>query len=151
MILQNISEIIQRDLNKVKEELRQYNNTSDLWRVIPGISNSGGNLCLHLAGNLRHFIGAELGNTGYVRERDLEFIQKDLDTRFLIELTDITMAEVTSTLKQLDPARLTDDFPKEIGGIRRDTRYVLLHLMSHLGYHLGQINYHRRIVSSLQM
>lgn len=151
MILPNISEIIQRDLNKVKEELRQYNNTSDLWRVVPGISNSGGNLCLHLAGNLRHFIGAELGNTGYVRERDLEFSHKDLDSGFLIDLTDITLAEVSSTLNQLDSARLTDSFPKEFAGIRRDTQYVLLHLMSHLAYHLGQINYHRRIVSSLQM
>ncbi|MDQ3051010.1 MAG: DinB family protein [Bacteroidota bacterium] len=151
MTVQHISEIIQRDLNKIKEELLQYKNSRDLWYVIPGISNSGGNLCLHLAGNLRHFIGAVLGNSGYSRERELEFSQKDLDMDFLIQLIDTTMVEVKSTLEQLDPGRLPEAFPKDIGGINRDTHYALLHLMSHLGYHLGQINYHRRIISSLQM
>jgi Protein of unknown function (DUF1572) len=151
MIRLHLQTILERDLLKLKEELHQYSSPGTIWVVAPGISNCAGNLSLHIAGNLRHFIGAVLGKTGYVRDRDLEFTQKDVTLAQLDALIDTTIAEVTNTLKQLDPAILTSEFPKEVGGLKRDTLFVLLHLMSHLSYHLGQINYHRRIVSSLEM
>ncbi len=148
MIHQHIAEIIQRDLSKVKEELLLYPDSESVWKVVPGITNSGGNLCLHLAGNLRHFIGAVIGNTGYIRERDLEFSSKGYDAAYITDLLDKAAAEVAETFKNLDPEILTKSFPKDVGGIQRDTHYVLLHLMAHLSYHLGQINYHRRIITS---
>jgi len=151
MINHDISQILIRDLNKLKEELNLYPDNQSMWKVIPGTSNTGGNLSLHLAGNLRHFIGAVLGNTGYIRERDLEFSTKDVELKELISQIDITISEVNNALENLDPAVLSQEFPKEIGGMKRDTGFVLLHLMSHLSYHLGQINYHRRIVTSLKM
>ena len=151
MINQHISQIIQRDLSKAKDELHLYTNQDTIWKVVPGISNSAGNLCLHLVGNLRHFIGAELGHTGYVRNRDLEFSQKEVDLKELDALIDITLAEVGKALEQMDHTTLSKEFPKDIGGVKRDTLFVLLHLLSHLNYHLGQSNYHRRIVSSLEM
>jgi uncharacterized damage-inducible protein DinB len=142
-----VSTILERDLNKLKEEIHQYNNQDDLWKVVPGIANSGGNLILHLVGNLRHFIGAVLGNTGYVRNRDLEFSTKNTSVAELDAMIEITIVEITTTLQQLDPLVLGKEFPKEVGGMKRDTAYILLHLLAHFSYHLGQVNYHRRIIS----
>ena len=143
-----ISSILERDLNKLREELHQYKSPDDLWKVVPGIANCGGNLILHLAGNLRHFIGAELGNSGYIRQRDLEFSTKNISVSELDELITTTTRETTQALQQLDPAILSKEFPKEVGGMKRDTAYILLHLLAHFSYHLGQINYHRRIIST---
>lgn len=125
-----------------------YPDNESVWKVIPGISNSGGTLCLHLAGNLRHFIGAVIGNSGYVRERDLEFSSKGHDTQYIIDRLDKAAMEVNNAFQNFDTEILSKEFPKDIGGIQRDTTYVLLHLLAHLSYHLGQINYHRRIVTS---
>jgi uncharacterized damage-inducible protein DinB len=143
-----VSSILERDLNKLREELHAYKTSEDLWKVIPGIANSAGNLVLHLAGNLRHFIGAELGKTVYIRQRELEFSTKHVAVAELDELISITTRETTEALRQLDPAVLSKEFPKEVGGMKRDTAYILLHLLAHFSYHLGQINYHRRIISS---
>ena len=62
-----------------------YKNEEDVWKIKEGISNSAGNLTLHLLGNLNHFIGATLGNTGYVRERDKEFSLKNIPRIQLVE------------------------------------------------------------------
>ena len=72
-MLQTLSSFFRKDLSKLIGEIDLYKNETDLWKIKDGISNSGGNLTLHLIGNLNHFIGATLGNTGYVRERDKEF------------------------------------------------------------------------------
>ena len=151
MINSDISQILERDLNKLKEELLAYPDAGMIWLLIPGISNSAGNLALHLAGNLRHFIGAELGHTGYIRDRDKEFTQKDVPLPDIIKLIDLTIAEVSKTLEQLDPSALTNQFPKEVGGMKKETQFILLHLLAHLTYNLGQINYHRRILSAHKM
>src|SRR5688572_6459037 len=107
MINLHISQIIQRDLAKVKEELRQYQDQDSIWKVIPGTANSGGNLALHIAGNLRHFIGAVIGDTGYVREREVEFSQKDVDVTILYALIDTTIAEIAPVLDNIGTAALT--------------------------------------------
>ena len=143
-----VMSLYERELKKLKEELNLYHNQEDLWKIAPGTTNSAGNLILHLAGNLRHFIGAELGNTGYVRQRELEFSEKNVAKEDLDALIDVTIKEVNNTLSNLDPAILNKDFPKEIGGVKRDTTFVMLHLLGHLNYHLGQVNYHRRFISS---
>src|SRR5688500_18369221 len=100
-----VKELFERDLKKLKEELKLYNQ-EDLWKIAPGTANSGGNLILHLAGNLRHFIGAVLGNTGYIRQRDLEFSEKNVSKSDLEALIDITIQEVNDTLSKLDTAVL---------------------------------------------
>ena len=148
MLHLNVMAILERDLGKLKEEIRQYRNQQCLWKVAPGTTNSGGNLVLHLCGNLRHFIGAVLGRSSYVREREREFSDKNLHPGELIKIVEATVHEVIPVLKNLDPRQLQEDFPKEIGGVKRNTAFVLLHLLGHFSYHLGQINYHRRIISS---
>ncbi|HMT28515.1 MAG TPA: DUF1572 family protein [Bacteroidia bacterium] len=139
MMTHDIKAILIRD--------HMYENTSDMWKILPGTSNSAGNLTLHLIGNLRHFIGHELGNSGYVRKRDEEFSTKNVSLTVLDSLLTICIAEISSALDGFDTTKLTNLFPKEVGGEKRDTSFVLLHLLGHFSYHLGQINYHRRMIS----
>lgn len=147
MIKDVLTQIYERDLNKVIEEIRLYQTEEDLWRVDPGISNSGGNLALHLIGNINHFFGALLGGTGYKRERDLEFSQKQVSRAEIIEGLENSVQVLRETLENLPEEDLHRDYPQEFGGGPQKTIFVIVHLLSHLNYHLGQINYHRRFLS----
>jgi uncharacterized damage-inducible protein DinB len=143
----NLSRLINRELTSLRDELLAYPNEADLWQVPKGIPNSAGNLALHLVGNLRFFIGTQLGATGYVRDRDAEFAKKGVPRAEIVQGIETTIDEVTRTLATLDPATLEKPFPVEIGGNRLQTDMFLQHLASHLAYHLGQIDYHRRVVT----
>ena len=146
MLKEAVLAIFDRDLNKLKEEISLYSDESKLWMVEEGISNSAGNLCLHLIGNLNHFIGATLGNNGYVRNRDSEFSLKDVPVKDLLESIDKTKTVIAETLPKLTDADIAKEFPLEVMGKRFPTGFFLLHLSAHLSYHLGQINYHRRLL-----
>jgi hypothetical protein len=147
MTAQLFQEIIIRDVRKMKEELSLYKNESDIWKLTPGVSNSAGTLALHLTGNLNHFIGAVLGGTGYVREREKEFSDRNVPREKLIAGLDGAEQVVAKTLPSLSDEKLTMDFPIEFMG-KRTTLSVLIVLTTHLGYHLGQVNYHRRILTA---
>lgn len=147
MMKETLSELFLRDLDKAKEEITLYTEESKLWVLKGGISNSAGNLCLHLIGNLNHFIGATLGQTGYLRERDKEFSMKNIPREDLVNSLQETRQIVQRTLAKLSDADLENNFPLEKHGQLVSTGHMLLHLYAHLNYHLGQINYHRRLVS----
>ena len=146
MLYQSLPYFFERDLLKLKEEINGYKNEADLWVVKNEISNSAGNLCLHLIGNLKHFIGATLGNTGYVRTRDLEFSSKNVPLQRLNEEIDLVLTVVKDTLGKLPAADYEKDFPLLMQNQTVSTGQMLLHLLTHLSYHLGQINYHRRLI-----
>lgn len=148
MITLHLIPLFQKDLDKLKEEISLYPKDEQLWQIREGISNSGGNLCLHLTGNLQHFIGAVLGDSGYVRNRDAEFRLKNVPRSKLLEDIDITRSVVTDTLEQLSKSELQKDYPLPVlDEEKTNTSYFLLHLLNHLNYHIGQINYHRRIIT----
>ncbi len=136
-----------RDLEGLRREIALYPDDDAPWRMLPGFPNSGGNLALHLAGNLRHFVGAQLGGTGYVRTREAEFESAGLTRAALDAEIQRTVADVDRALTALDPARLDEPYPLAIGDRQVVTRLFLLHLTVHLAYHLGQIDYHRRAVT----
>ena len=146
MFLKTLTEFFERDLLKVKEELGMYKQESDIWLIPTGINNSGGNLVLHLVGNLKHFIGATLGSSGYERQRDLEFSSKDVPRQQMLEMLDETISVVTTSLERLSNADMEKNFPLEKHGSTVSNTHMLLHLLTHLNYHLGQLNYHRRLV-----
>ncbi len=98
---QIISLLLQRDLEKLKQELLQYRDETLIWKTVPGISNSAGNLCLHLVGNLNIYIGAELGQSGYIRNREQEFSQKDIQRDELIRKIENTILVVAKVLQHL--------------------------------------------------
>lgn len=137
-----------RELTSLKAELLAYQTEADIWRVLPGISNSAGNLALHLAGNLEHFIGAILGKSGYVRNRDAEFSSTGIPRSELIRLVDSAIAVVDRTLNDLDPVVFSAEFPEPVAKVRLNTGDFVTHLAAHLAYHLGQVDYHRRIVTA---
>jgi len=148
MLLETLIKIFNRDLNKLKEEINAYNNESNLWIVDKAVSNCAGNLCLHIVGNLNHFIGAELGETGYVRQRDLEFSLKNVPKAELLSQVDEVMIIVENTLSKLTPKDLEKEYRRKVFEDYMTTGYFLVHLSTHLAYHLGQINYHRRLLDS---
>ena len=143
----SLNKVMQRNLVQLKKEMSAYNNEKDLWLMAGEIPNSAGTLCLHLCGNLQHYIGAMLGNSGYVRQRDAEFSTRDVPIAELQLLIDTTMDVVSTTLSELDTNTLAENYPEEVFGTPMSKEYFLIHLSAHLGYHLGQINYHRRLLA----
>jgi len=143
-MIQDLSTILLRDLDTVIREIGLYPDDAAVWGELPGVPNSAGTLGLHLAGNLRHFIGATLGATGYVRDRDLEFSARGLPRTEILAPLRAAREEVEATLAKLDPATLDAPYPLVLAERRLPTRLFLLQLAVHLTYHLGQIDYHRR-------
>ncbi len=146
MIIQTLQSIFERDLNKLKTEIELYNNEQSLWVVEKAIANAAGNLCLHLIGNLNSFIGATLGGSGYVRNRELEFSLKDVPRKELIEKIEATIPVVKNALATVTAQQLEAEYPIVVFKEKVSTELFLVHLATHLSYHLGQINYHRRLL-----
>lgn len=146
MITESLRSLYSRDLNKLKAEIEAYQNEENLWKTDKNIANSAGNLTLHLVGNLNHFLGTHLGNTGYVRQRDLEFSSKNIPKAELIEKVKATAAMIDSVLSHLSDDDLKKEYPLVVFESAMTTDYFLIHLLAHLDYHLGQINYHRRLL-----
>ena len=151
MFLPTLLSIFQHDLQQLADEINLYETEADLWRVPTGISNSAGNLTLHLIGNLNHFIGATLGQSGYVRNRDLEFADKYVARATMLEQIERTKEVVTQTLTNLPEEGLNEPFPLMKHEQNRSTTFMLLHILAHLNYHLGQINYHRRLLKATEV
>lgn len=147
MLRRVLAEIYERDLDKLRTEITSYENEADLWKAADGISNPAGNLCLHLTGNLKHFFGATLGATGFVRDRDAEFADKNVPRSEMLADVDATKNIVLSTIAGLTEEDLDKPYPIEVFGHPMTTGYFLTHLATHFNYHLGQINYHRRLLS----
>ena len=131
----------------MRREVDAYPNDGAPWRMMPGIPNAGGTLVLHCAGNLQHYIGAVLGRTGYVRDRAAEFNRRDVPRSELGAELERAMSAVEGTLAALPAAELQRPFPVEVGGRILATDTFLAHAASHLAYHLGQLDYHRRLVT----
>jgi uncharacterized damage-inducible protein DinB len=144
----SVRKLIERDLTKLEEEITLYPSEESVWRVGGDIKNSGGNLCLHLCGNLQHFIGTILGETGYVRNRDFEFAAKGIFKAELVSEIQKTKHAVSSSLEKLDPKLLSQEYPAKVFDYSMTTTHFLIHLTTHLGYHLGQVNYHRRLLTA---
>lgn len=143
-----VAKIIVRDLRALGRELEAYPSEEAVWAVPPGVANSAGTLTLHLVGNIQHFIGAQLGRSGYRRDRDAEFTTRDTTRAELGRAIEGTIAMIEATLPALGEEQLAEPFPMEVAGVRVRTDDFLVHLAVHLGYHLGQVDYHRRLTGA---
>jgi hypothetical protein len=143
----DIATILVRELEGFSREVSMFPDDVSLWATVPGISNSAGNLALHVAGNLRHFIGAFLGGDAYVRNRETEFACRSGTREEVISELQRTAEIVRKTLGEFPENRLGEDFPELLMGMRIRTGLFLLHLCAHAGFHLGQAGYLRRIVT----
>lgn len=147
MINASLSALLTRELRAVKRELDLYPDDASVWRAIPGVPNSGGTLALHLAGNIQHFVGAILGRSGYVRDRDAEFAKRDVPRPELQAGLDAAIAAVERTFGGLADDALARPYPEPIAGRTVHATTFGMHLLAHLAYHLGQMDTHRRAVS----
>lgn len=138
--------LFERDLDKLEAEIKQYPDEASLWKLEGDIKNPAGNLCLHLCGNLQHYIGVQLGDSDYQRNRPLEFSARGVSRALLLNEVQKTRHVVSATLKKLNDESIRQMYPEEVLGYPMTTVFFLTHLLAHLGYHLGQINYHRRLV-----
>jgi uncharacterized damage-inducible protein DinB len=147
-MIETLTQLFLRDLEKLKTEITSFKDEKKIWEVSGDIKNSAGNLCLHLCGNLQHFIGAVLGNSGYLRYRDAEFSKKNVPIRELVAEVNMTVNVVEKTLKELKEDDLQKIYPINVFGYEMTTEYLLTNMVTHLTYHLGQINYHRRLLDN---
>lgn len=148
MLKETLKILFNRDLKRLRNEIEQYNNEDDIWKIEGQINNSAGNLCLHLVGNLNTYIGKELGNTGYLRNRELEFYAKNIPRQELIQMVENTIKMINQTLDYFDENLLETEYPILVFDHKTSTEYLLVHLTTHLTYHLGQVNYHRRLIEN---
>ncbi len=138
--------LFERDLTRLKVELNLYSDEQIIWQTTGQISNTAGNLTLHLLGNLNTYIGAVLGGTEYVRDRPAEFSLKNIPRESLLEQIDALLIILKTTLSELPDTVLEEEYPLLVFEEKTSTEYLLVHLTTHLTYHLGQINYHRRLL-----
>ncbi|MBK8553289.1 MAG: DUF1572 family protein [Ignavibacteria bacterium] len=135
-------------LNALKTEISSYKNEGNIWKLEGSISNTPGNLCLHICGNLNHFYGAVIGNTGYVRDRDLEFSARNVSRKDLIKGIEDTKKMIENIFDGLTLNDVNKIYPIDKFGDNITYGFIFSRLISHLTYHLGQINYHRRILDN---
>jgi hypothetical protein len=146
-IVSAVRAVLLRDLDALAAQVRAYPGDAALWQPVPGIANPGGTLALHLVGNLRAYVGAELGKTGFGRDRDAEFSTRGLSRAEVLGRIAAARLDVDRALARLPDSALAQPFAQEVGGARLTTGQLLLHLVAHFGYHLGQVDYHRRAVT----
>jgi uncharacterized damage-inducible protein DinB len=142
-----IAAILDRDLQALRREVEAYPDERALWRAVPGITNTAGTLVLHLTGNLQHYLGARLGGTGYVRDRAAEFARREVPRAELLREIEAARSAARASLADLSETQLAADYPETIAGVRVATGEYLVHLTTHFAYHLGQLDYHRRVVT----
>ncbi len=138
---------IVRELQGFIREVAACADDTSLWDVRPGVTNSVGNLALHVCGNLQHFVGQVLGKTGYARQRDREFNQRDGSRGDVVGELQTTIGMMATVLPTLSSTTLESDFPEQVGGQTINTAQFLVHLGAHLSFHLGQAGYLRRVIA----
>ena len=147
MLLPSVIAILDRDLRALRREIEAYPDEASLWVTPSGVPNSSGTLALHLAGNVQHYMGARMGSTGYVRDRPAEFARRNVPREEIVQEIEAARKSLTAIPGGLGVRDLSGDFPEVIGNLRFETGDYLIHLVSHFNFHLGQIDYHRRMVT----
>ncbi|HQV39823.1 MAG TPA: DinB family protein [Flavobacteriales bacterium] len=145
-MIEHLSTLFDRDLQRLRTEIEVFNKEADLWEVSGSVTNSAGNLCLHLCGNLEHFIGGVLGGSGYVRDREHEFAARNIPRSMLLAGIDSTRDALAKAFSTMSDEHLDKTFPLKVLGDDMTIAYFMLHLEGHLNYHLGQVNYLRRML-----
>ncbi len=148
MITDTLKNLIIRDLGTLKQEILAYQNEEKLWYIEKGILNSAGNLCLHLIGNLNTYFGAEFGHTGYIRNRPDEFALKNMPRAELVDKIEKTVSMIGKAFDMISKEQLNEisKFENTVKNVTNE--YFFVHLAMHLSYHLGQVNYHRRLLDN---
>jgi hypothetical protein len=148
MLIETLTRLYEQGLTKLRTEIEGYSNEGDLWKSGGEIPNSAGNLALHLIGNLNHFFGATISKSGYVRDREAEFSSGGVSKAEMISQIDKAVVVINEAFAKLTAEDLATRYPIEFQNEAVSTEYVLTYLLGHFNYHLGQIDYHRRLIGA---
>ena len=143
MLNSTLANFYERDIRKMIEEVNLFGNEEHLWQTQGTVRNSCGNLVLHIIGGMNYLIGTTLAHTGYIRDRDLEFLRKGVGRKDLVVQLEQLIPMINETLNTVS---LEENYPHTFDDATRTNGYVLVQLSLHLNYHLGQVNYLRRIL-----
>ena len=143
----DLRRLLVRELEAFAREVELFPDDASLWKTLPGVTNSAGNLALHVCGNLKHYLGGVLGGSGYVRNRDLEFASRAGSRDDVARQLRETAGIVRQTLARLSAEGLAAPYPEPIANMQLPCGRWLMHLAVHLGFHLGQAGYLRRVVT----
>lgn len=138
--------LFDRDLGKLSQQIESFPNDEALWQTLPGVTNAAGNLALHIEGNLREYVGRQLGNLPYQRKRDLEFSSKGLSRAELSTRLAELRRSIPTVIEELSAEQMEMEYPEVVLGTPISTQQFLIHLHGHLNWHLGQVDYLRRIM-----
>jgi len=145
-VAKSLAELLSRDLSRLIRQIEAFPDDEGLWRTLPGITNSAGNLALHIEGNLREFVGRQLGQVPYIRKRELEFSSKGMGRKELGERLAEVNHSIPPIVAGLSTGQLEMDYPEAVLGTPMSTQAFLIHLYGHLNWHVGQVNYLRCII-----
>ncbi|WP_160143546.1 DinB family protein [Chryseolinea soli] len=146
MLSNVLASFYERDLRKLIEEIKLFKSDDNLWKTHGSIKNSSGNLALHIIGGSNYLFGTILAQTGYVRDRDQEFIRKGVPREDLVAQLEELIPLINKTMNGLTPEQLEAEYPLVFDGAKRSKSYLFVQLLTHLNYHLGQVNYLRRML-----
>jgi hypothetical protein len=146
MLSSILASFYERDIRKLIEEINLFKNEENLWKTHGSVKNSSGNLALHIIGGTNYLFGTVLAQTGYVRDRDQEFVRKGVPRKDLVTQLEELIPIINKTVKDLTPDQLEADYPLVFDGAKRSKSYLFVQLLTHLNYHLGQVNYLRRVL-----
>jgi hypothetical protein len=147
MLATELASLFARDLHRLRQELEGFPDDAMVWATAPGVTNSAGTLALHLEGNLREYVGRQLGGKPYIRERQAEFSTRNVPRADLVERVAQLQTDIPPVIGALTAAVVEAVYPEAVLGMPMTTRQFLVHLHGHLNYHLGQIDYLRRITT----
>lgn len=147
MLLKELETLYLREVAALERELDLYPDDASVWKELPGLPNAAGTLFLHLSGSLQYFFGAVLGNSGYVRDRAAEFSKRSVPRDEIRQELRGARQGVIAAFANLTEDQLKQVFPIQYADAKLSTQLTLLQFLSHLAYHLGQIDYHRRVVT----
>jgi len=147
MLSAELAALFARDLTRLIQELNAFPDTASIWKTAPGVTNAAGTLALHLEGNLREYIGRQLGQIAFKRDRPLEFSARGVERDELIARLEAVKTQIPPVIAALSDAQLDAIYPENVIGKPITTRQFLIHLEGHLNYHLGQVDYLRRIAT----
>jgi hypothetical protein len=141
-----LTTLYERDLRKLIEEVNLFQKEENLWKTVGSVKNCCGNLTLHILGNLNHYVGATLAHSAYIRDRPQEFAKKGVPRGELVGQLEALIPMIKSTLNNFTAAQMDAQYPDLFDDAYNSNSYVLIRLLTHLDYHLGQVNYLRRVL-----
>lgn len=147
MTQNSLAPLFRRDLTRLGQQIDALPNDDALWQTLPGVTNAAGNLVLHIEGNLREYVGRQLGKLPYRRNRELEFSLQGMSRSELGARIGELRLSIPSVIEGITLEQMEMEYPEVVLGVAVSTQQFLIHLYGHLNWHLGQVDYLRRIVT----